>query len=101
MTPTFFGFLVGPSSINRRADGSLGGLVVEEYGARAAFLCVSAAASLTLALYTLLPETISEATAAEEAARPSVAEGEPEAGNLSFESCWNPTENPINSLMDD
>ena len=52
----------------------LGGLVVEEYGARAAFLCVSAAASLTLALYTLLPETISEATAAEEAARPSAAE---------------------------
>ena len=54
----------------------LGGLVVEEYGARAAFLCVSAAASLTLALYTLLPETISEATAAEEAAQPSVAEGD-------------------------
>ena len=59
----------------------LGGLVVEEYGARAAFLCVSAAASLTLALYTLLPETISEATAAEEAAQPSLAKAaQPGAG---------------------
>ena len=59
----------------------LGGLVVEEYGARAAFLCVSAAASLTLALYTLLPETISETTAAEEAAQPSIAKAaQPGAG---------------------
>lgn len=30
VTPTFFGFLVGPSTINRREDGSLGGLVVEK-----------------------------------------------------------------------
>lgn len=35
----------------------LGGLVVEEYGARAAFLCVSAAATLAFLLYLLLPET--------------------------------------------
>ena len=46
----------------------LGGLVVEEYGARAAFLCVSAAATLCLALYTLLPETLLPVS--EEAARP-------------------------------
>jgi len=30
VTPTFFGFLVGPSSVNRRQDGQLGGLVVEK-----------------------------------------------------------------------
>lgn len=30
VTPTFFGFLVGPSHVNRRKDGELGGLVVEK-----------------------------------------------------------------------
>ena len=30
VTPTFFGFLVGPSYPNRRKDGKLGGLVVEK-----------------------------------------------------------------------
>jgi len=30
VTPTFFGFLVGPSKPNRRADGQRGGLVVEK-----------------------------------------------------------------------
>lgn len=30
VTPTFFGFLVGPSYVNRRKDGQLGGLVVEK-----------------------------------------------------------------------
>jgi len=30
VTPTFFGFLVGPSRPNRRIDGALGGLVVEK-----------------------------------------------------------------------
>lgn len=30
VTPTFFGFLVGPSKPNRRKDGNLGGLVVEK-----------------------------------------------------------------------
>tara|TARA_B100000795_G_scaffold124715_1_gene93050 strand:+ start:564 stop:1766 length:1203 start_codon:yes stop_codon:yes gene_type:complete len=60
----------------------LGGLVVEEYGARAAFLCVSAAASLCLALYTLLPETIAggEATAAPRAAAATGQPAEAEAG---------------------
>ena len=36
----------------------LGGLVVEQYGPRAAFLCVSAAASVTLLCYAFLPETV-------------------------------------------
>ena len=36
----------------------LGGLVVEEYGSRSSFLCVSAAALLSLAIYSILPETI-------------------------------------------
>jgi len=30
VTPTFFGFLVGPSRPNRRRDGALGGLVVDK-----------------------------------------------------------------------
>jgi len=30
VTPTFFGFLVGPSTVNFRQDGALGGLVVEK-----------------------------------------------------------------------
>jgi hypothetical protein len=30
VTPTFFGFLVGPSKPNRRKDGQLGGLIVEK-----------------------------------------------------------------------
>ncbi|KAL7548938.1 hypothetical protein ACHAWF_012205 [Thalassiosira exigua] len=36
----------------------LGGGVVEKYGARSAFLCVSAAAVCALAIYAALPETI-------------------------------------------
>jgi MFS family permease len=36
----------------------LGGIIVEEYGPRAAFLCVSAAALVTLILYAFLPETV-------------------------------------------
>ena len=36
----------------------LGGIAVDMYGARAAFLCVSAAATCTLVLYSLLPETV-------------------------------------------
>ena len=30
VTPVAFGFLVGPSTVNRRKDGQLGGLVVEK-----------------------------------------------------------------------
>ena len=39
----------------------VGGFVVESYSARAAFLCVTAAALITLGLYVFLPETIQEA----------------------------------------
>jgi predicted MFS family arabinose efflux permease len=35
----------------------LGGVIVEQYGPRASFLCVSAAAGVALLLYFLLPET--------------------------------------------
>lgn len=35
----------------------LGGLVVEAYGSRSAFLCVSAAAVVALTIYSILPET--------------------------------------------
>ncbi len=36
----------------------LGGLVVESYGSRSAFLCVSVAAVIALAIYSILPETM-------------------------------------------
>lgn len=36
----------------------LGGIVIEEYGPRASFLCVSAGALIALLLYTALPETV-------------------------------------------
>jgi len=35
-----------------------GGVVIEQYGPRAAFLCVSVAATIALVLYSFLPETI-------------------------------------------
>ena len=40
----------------------LGGIVVEQFGPRAAFLCVSAAALLAFAIYSTLPETIELST---------------------------------------
>ena len=42
----------------------LGGIVVEQYGPRAAFLCVSVAALIACALYWFLPETVTSETAA-------------------------------------
>lgn len=39
----------------------LGGLVIEQYGPRATFLCVSAAAIITLVIYLFLPETVGSA----------------------------------------
>jgi MFS family permease len=36
----------------------LGGIVVEKYGPRAAFLCVTAAALIALVMYSFLPETL-------------------------------------------
>jgi len=38
-----------------------GGLIVEKFGVRSSFLCVSAAAMAALGLYALLPETVSTA----------------------------------------
>ena len=62
----------------------LGGVAVEMFGARAAFLCVSAAATLTLALYSLLPETVEQAPAqassATASAKGTAADGNREAG---------------------
>lgn len=48
----------------------LGGIIVEEYGPRASFLCVSAAALVTFVVYLFLPETIGSSTgdASDEAA---------------------------------
>lgn len=55
----------------------LGGVVVEEYGARAAFWCVTAAATLTLGLYSLLIETVDAETRTETptATRPDLLKG--------------------------
>ena len=58
----------------------LGGLVIEQYGPRATFLCVSAAAVFTLVIYLFLPETVGSAnhdevkTAAVEVAQLAPAE---------------------------
>ena len=41
----------------------LGGLATERWGPSAAFLCVTAAATITLGLYSLLPETVETAEA--------------------------------------
>lgn len=40
----------------------LGGIVVQQYGARASFLCVTAAALAALTLYAFLPESITSTT---------------------------------------
>jgi len=45
------------SALGIAIGAPLGGLAVESYGPPAAFLCVSAAAALTCALYAALPET--------------------------------------------
>lgn len=49
----------------------LGGVAVDAFGARAAFLCVSAAATATLLLYTFLPETILWEAPAASATKPA------------------------------
>ena len=45
----------------------LGGIVVERYGPRAAFLCVTAAALVALTLYAFLPETVPQLESTETA----------------------------------
>ena len=56
----------------------LGGWAVDSYGAQAAFLCVSAAATATLGLYFLLPETV---VSAESKAEGEAASSAASAGN--------------------
>ncbi len=51
----------------------LGGLVVQEYGARASFLCVTAAAVAALIGYSFLPETVATESEAEAGAPPAEA----------------------------
>ena len=64
----------------------LGGLAVESYGPRAAFLCVSVAAALTCCLYSLLPETVGESTAAATAAVTAAADQSTPTGGETFGS---------------
>jgi MFS family permease len=52
----------------------LGGLVIETYGPRAAFLCVSAAAICALVIYLFLPETVGSANQKEEHDKMAAAE---------------------------
>ena len=60
------------SALGIAIGAPLGGLVVDTYGARAAFLCVTAAATATFCVYWLLPETVPPAAkAAEDAAEPA------------------------------
>eukprot|EP00929_Paragymnodinium_shiwhaense_P100125 TRINITY_DN62184_c0_g1_i1.p1 TRINITY_DN62184_c0_g1~~TRINITY_DN62184_c0_g1_i1.p1 ORF type:complete len:545 (+),score=92.50 TRINITY_DN62184_c0_g1_i1:169-1803(+) len=54
----------------------LGGLVVEQYSARAAFLCVSAAALFALIIYTALPETVPSAPEGKTIAAQGAARGD-------------------------
>jgi predicted MFS family arabinose efflux permease len=49
------------SALGIAIGAPLGGLVVESYGPRAAFLCVSAAAAVSMLAYLFLPETVPEA----------------------------------------
>ncbi|KAK1742833.1 MFS transporter [Skeletonema marinoi] len=51
-----------------------GGYIVEEYGVRSSFLCVSAAAIAALGLYALLPETVGNSLTSVEASTTKVKE---------------------------
>jgi len=51
-----------------------GGYIVEEYGVRSSFLCVSAAAIAALGLYALLPETVGNSLTSVEASTTKVEE---------------------------
>ena len=50
------------SALGISIGAPLGGLVVETYGARASFLCVSAAAAVSMVAYTVLPETVPQSS---------------------------------------
>jgi MFS family permease len=48
------------TAVGIACGASVGGILVEEYGVRSGFICVSVAAAICLGLYTLLPETVAE-----------------------------------------
>jgi MFS family permease len=50
------------SALGISIGAPLGGLVVETYGPRASFLCVSAAAAVSMVAYTFLPETVPQSS---------------------------------------
>ena len=62
----------------------LGGIAVDVFGPRAAFLCVSAAATVTLGLYALLPESITESAKA----APAPAAADDASSNLAGLGSW-------------
>ena len=64
----------------------LGGIIVEQYGPRSAFLCVTAAALASLLIYTFLPETI---------AIKHKGEGEDESLSDSIKKMWTTTNNNL------
>ena len=52
------------SALGIAVGAPMGGLIVEVYGPRAAFLCVSAAATVSMFAYTFLPETVPQSSGA-------------------------------------
>ena len=70
----------------------LGGIIVEQYGPRSAFLCVTAAALVSLLIYTFLPETIT--------IKENNEEGKDESLSNSIRKLWT-AENNDNTKDDD
>jgi len=66
----------------------LGGVVVEHYGPRASFLCVSAAAVVALVMYLFLPETIVGAKDEESANEPNIEESAGDWKKLLQDNRW-------------
>lgn len=72
------------SALGIAVGSPLGGLAVEHFGARAAYLCVALAALVTLSTYTALAETLGadDETAAAEAEADMASDEEADAGYL-------------------
>lgn len=66
----------------------LGGLVLEEYGPRASFLCVSAGAFVALSLYSFLPETVNRSTDVDGTLVPEASGVEQDWQELLTDSRW-------------
>eukprot|EP00640_Fibrocapsa_japonica_P001869 CAMPEP_0113942246 /NCGR_PEP_ID=MMETSP1339-20121228/7993_1 /TAXON_ID=94617 /ORGANISM="Fibrocapsa japonica" /LENGTH=452 /DNA_ID=CAMNT_0000946639 /DNA_START=185 /DNA_END=1543 /DNA_ORIENTATION=+ /assembly_acc=CAM_ASM_000762 len=66
----------------------VGGLVVEAFGPRAAFLCVTAAALLTLTLYLFLPETVEKSASGLSEAEKNTEAPSVDWGNLIEDPKW-------------